>query len=80
MTSIKKIRELRKMTQSELAERINISTVSLSRYENGVRNPRATELSKMAEVLGCSVDELLRDDANPTAPLSEQRQGKTETA
>ena len=80
MTSIKKIRESRKMTQSELAERINISTVSLSRYENGVRNPRATELSKMAEVLNCSVDELLRDDANPTAPLSEQRQGESETA
>lgn len=77
MTSIKKIRELRKMTQSELAERINISTVSLSRYENGVRNPRATELSKMAEVLGCSVDELLRDDVNPTSSPSAKTGGET---
>lgn len=80
MNSLKKIREVAKMTQAELAEKIGVSRQSIVRYENGNCEPRASELSKMAEVLGCSVDELLRDDVNPTAPLSEQRQGEAETA
>lgn len=80
LNSLKKIREVAKMTQAELAEKIGVSRQSIVRYENGNCEPRASELSKMAEVLNCSVDELLRDDANPTAPLSEQRQGEVETA
>ena len=71
MTAIKEIRELRGMTQSELAEKVNLSTVTLSRYENGGRDPRGADLSKMAEVLSCTVDELL-GISNPTVPLQAQ--------
>lgn len=67
MNAIKKFRENAKLKQAELAEKIGISTVTLSRYENGEREPRATELLKMSELFGCTVDELL--GKNPTQPL-----------
>ena len=77
MNSLKKIREVAKMTQAELAEKIGVSRQSIVRYENGNCEPRASELSKMAEVLGCSVDELLRDDVNPTSSPSAKTGGET---
>lgn len=67
MNAIKQYREAAGLKQAELAEKIGISTVTLSRYENDGREPRATDLLKMAELFGCSVDELL--GKNPTQPL-----------
>lgn len=67
MNAIKKHRETAKLKQAELAEKIGISTVTLSRYENGEREPRVTELRKMSEIFGCTIDELV--GKNPTEPL-----------
>ena len=67
MNAIKKYREAAGLKQTELAEKIGISTVTLSRYENDGREPRATDLLKMSELFGCTVDELL--GKNPTQPL-----------
>lgn len=67
MNAIKKHRETAKLKQAELAEKIGISTVTLSRYENGEREPRVTELRKMSEIFGCTIDELV--GKNPTQPL-----------
>lgn len=67
MNAIKKYREAAGLKQAEMAEAIGISTMTLSRYESGTREPRATELLKMSELFGCTVDELL--GKNPTQPL-----------
>ena len=66
MNAIKQFREARGLKQTELAEKIDISTVTLSRYENGEREPRASELVKMAQLFGCTVDDLLSE--NPQIP------------
>lgn len=78
MNAIKKHREAAKLKQTELAEKIGISTVTLSRYENGEREPRVTELRKMSELFGCTIDELV--GKNPTEPLppQETEQGEKE--
>ena len=67
MNTIKQYREAAGLKQAEMAEAIGISTMTLSRYESGTREPRATELLKMSELFGCTVDELL--GKNPTQPL-----------
>ena len=78
MTKIKKFREAAGLKQTELAEKIGISVVTLSRYENEGRHPRSTELIKMARLFGCTVDDLL---GNPTAtPPSETPTTPTEAA
>lgn len=50
------------MTQKELAYTIGASEVSISRYVNNERNPRAMVLYRMAEVLGVSAEYLLTGD------------------
>ena len=67
MNAIKKYREAAGLKQVDMAEKLGISTMTLSRYETGVREPRATDLLKMSELFGCTVDELL--GKNPTQPL-----------
>ena len=52
------------MTQKELAYTIGVSEVSISRYVNNARKPRAIVLYKMAEVLGVSVEYLLTGNKN----------------
>lgn len=46
------------LTQRELAERLNVSFVNISQWENGVRNPKIETLQKIAEALGVEVWEL----------------------
>ena len=73
MNAIKKYREAAGLTQQKTADKIGVSTATLIRYEAGSREPRATELLKMSELFGCTVDELL--GKNPTQPLPVSEQG-----
>lgn len=60
MTSIKDIRKRLNMTQKQLSVRTGISQVNLSRYESGKRSPKISMAFKIAEALGCTVDELIK--------------------
>lgn len=42
------------LTQRELAERLNVSFVNISQWENGVRNPKIETLQRIADALGIS--------------------------
>lgn len=57
--NIKKKMEEKNLTTFELADRLNITTVELSRYINGKRVPKAPLIFHMARELDCSADELL---------------------
>lgn len=48
------------MTQGQLAEAVGCTQKDISRWERGVYSPRVDVLVKMAEVLGCSIDELIK--------------------
>ena len=49
--NIQRIRKERKITQENLAELINIETISISKIETGKSYPTSENLSKIAEVL-----------------------------
>ena len=53
-------RELRCYTQSQVAERVGISEVSISRYENMRSVPDAITLYKLAECYGVSVADFFK--------------------
>jgi transcriptional regulator with XRE-family HTH domain len=58
----RKLARLRKnadMTQSDLAERLNVTRQAISKYETGDSFPDVTILVTIAEVFGISVDELI---------------------
>lgn len=56
---IKAARKKKKMTQAELAEKLNISYVGVSQWENGIRNPKYDTIRKIADALGVDWSELV---------------------
>jgi len=61
------IAELRKkqgLTQQQLSDKLNLSNKTISKWESGVGSPDITNLPPLAEVLGISVDELLKGELN----------------
>ncbi len=56
---IKKLREDHNMTQLQLAEKLNVSDKSVSKWETGRGYPDITMLEPLASALGISVIELL---------------------
>ena len=53
------------MTQVQLAEKIGVNPVTMSRWMNGVRTPTVYAMKRIARALGCTIDDLvvgLEDD------------------
>lgn len=51
-------------TQKDLAERVGLSTTSLSRIITGDQTPSLETLEKIAFALGCEVSELFESTSN----------------
>lgn len=64
----KLIAELRKekgYTQQQLADQLNLSNKTISKWESGSGSPDISNLPMLADILGVSVDELLRGERKP---------------
>ncbi|HHW36777.1 MAG TPA: helix-turn-helix transcriptional regulator [Bacillales bacterium] len=66
MSHIKKLRESKGWTQSQLALKSRVSQSAISDIESGKRNPSFNVIKKIANALGVSVTELT-DDEEQTA-------------
>ena len=64
--SFKAAREKSGMTQRDLATTLGVDQSTVSLWEVGKTQPRAKLLPKLAQILKCTVDELLTPDA-PTS-------------
>ena len=61
--AIRHYRERTGLTQLQLSVAVKCSVDSVRRWESGQREPRASEIAKLCEVLGVSEAELLRGPA-----------------
>lgn len=68
---ISECRKQKGMTQKELADILNISNRTVSKWENGDGYPDVTIMPQLSQVLGISVDELL---AGETVKADENKQ------
>ena len=59
--TISALRKRSGLTQAELAEKLNISNKTISKWENGQGYPDITYLPMISKLLGVSVDDLLVD-------------------
>ncbi len=57
--NIKLARVKAKLTQEELAEKIGVGQAMISYYEKGYKVPTVPIITRIADVLGCSIDELV---------------------
>ena len=67
---IKSLREKSRMTQVELAEKLNVSDKTVSKWENARGYPDITLLEPIAESFGVSVTELLTGNAVSNSNVS----------
>lgn len=67
MNDLKRIRMQKNMTQVELAEMLGISRTAVSMWETGNALPRAEILKRLAKILGCTIDELLKNTGKEKA-------------
>lgn len=59
---IKQLREAAGLSQRELGKRIGISGPAVAMWESGENRPSLTNLEKLADVLGVSIDAILGRD------------------
>lgn len=57
--NIRKIREYRKLTQVQLADRIGVTPAAVNQYEKGIKLPNIIYAVKIADVLGTTCEELV---------------------
>ena len=62
--NLKKIRELKRISQKELGEKLGLASTTISSYERGICDPSVDILIKMADIFNVSVDTLVGHDAN----------------
>ena len=65
MNRLKELRKEKKLTQKELADKINVSKITVLRWENGERQIKPDKAEKLADFFGVSVGYLLGYTNNP---------------
>ena len=63
---LKLLREMRGLTQKDLAERVGLTQQMVAMWENGVRNPKPESLRKIADALELTEEE--REDLGIPSP------------
>lgn len=66
--SIKRIREEKALSQSDLAEILSVDRSTIAKWETGASAPRVETLRKLANYFDCSIDELLNDAGTTVRP------------
>lgn len=61
------------LRQKDAADIIGIKQQRLSHYEHGIRQPKPFMLKKLAELYGCTIDELIGDEDDKAG---EKRSGR----
>ncbi|MFR8227257.1 MAG: helix-turn-helix domain-containing protein [Lachnospirales bacterium] len=67
---IKELREKQQLTQKELADRINVSDKTISKWETEKGLPDISVIEDLAKALGTSITELLTGDLRKNENIS----------
>ena len=70
--TLREVRQMRNITQEELAEKADISRVMVGRYETTDQLPAVDTLVRLADALGTSTDFLLGRTSSLNAPFTGQ--------
>ena len=65
---ILRLRTQRKLSQGELAEALDVSRQSVSKWETDASVPELDKLLRLSELFGVTLDELVRGDAQASPP------------
>lgn len=60
--NLKRLRMSRNLTQEALAEKLQVKRTTVTMWEKGHSAPSVQTLKKIAQLLDCTVDELVKED------------------
>lgn len=69
--NIRKLREAAGLTQADVVRAFGVDAAAVVRWESGATMPRADKLPKLAQLFGCTIDELYGDDSPPAPSTAE---------
>ncbi len=73
---IVQLRTLKNISQEQLAEALNVSRQTISKWEMEQSLPKIDKILQLAEIFGVSTDELLRDKMDLSVELSATKRNK----
>ena len=70
--NLRKIRKSKKMSQEQLAEKMNVTRQSVSKWENGESYPEMSNIFELCKVFNCKLNELVYPDMSDISSLDEE--------
>ena len=70
--NLKKIRKSKKMSQEELAEKVNVSRQSVSKWENGEAYPEMNNILELCKIFNMKINDLVHADMSDISSLDEE--------
>lgn len=76
MIQIREVRKQHKLSQMELAKKVNVSTPFISEIEKGKKQPSLKTLKKLAAALNCTIDELVNGETSPGSGATPRKEDR----
>lgn len=70
---LKNLRESRNLSQTQMAELLNLRQPSINKYEHGAATPTVENLRKYADYFGVSMDYIFARTDEPTGKIYENK-------
>ena len=70
--NLKAIRKHHKMSQEQLAEKVNVSRQSVSKWENGEAYPEMNNILQLCKIFNCKINDLVHTEMSDFSSLDEE--------
>ena len=70
--NLRKIRKNKKMSQEQLAEKVNVTRQSVSKWENGESYPEMNNILELCKIFNCKINDLVHNDMSDITSLDEE--------
>ena len=70
--NLKKLRKKKKLSQDDLAEKVNVSRQSVSKWENGDAYPEMNNILELCKIFNCKINDLVNDEIKDFDSMDEE--------
>ena len=70
--NLQNLRKLKKMSQEKLAEKVDVSRQSISKWERGESYPTMNNIMTLCEIFNCNINELVQESLTDINSLDEE--------
>ena len=67
--NLKQIRKSKNMSQEELAQKVNVTRQSVSKWENGEAYPEMNNILELCKIFNCKINDLVHADMSDISSL-----------